>query len=115
MKITIKGVGLELYKDTKEYVEDKIIKIVKKYFNDSSTHVDVAVKDINGPKGGVDKQIDVILGIAGEKKPVKISERDVHVWEAIDKAGDKVNKVLRRIKDKLQDKHKKIPHNYDKC
>jgi ribosomal subunit interface protein len=85
----------------KSYIEEKIVSKVAKYFDDPSTVIDITLEDINGPKGGIDKQINIVVDIKGESKPIKITQKDVYVKESIDKAAERLEKVLRRQKDKI--------------
>jgi len=101
LRYNIKSHGVDLDDDMKEHVEKKIIAGVGKYFDDPSTIVDVNVRDINGPKGGIDKEVDIVITIKGEKNPIKITECDQYVHEAINKSSDRLEKLLRRHKDKL--------------
>lgn len=101
LRYNIKSIGIDLEDNDKDLIEEKIVKNVGKYFDDPSTVVDVVVRDINGPKGGVDKEVDVVITIKGDKNPIKITERDVAVVEAINKSSDRVEKILRRHKDKI--------------
>lgn len=101
LRYNIKSKGINLTTDDKTYVEEKIIKIIGRYFDDPSTVVDVNIRDINGPKGGIDKEVDVVLAIKGDKHSIKITERDAYVREAIDKSSERLEKLLRRYKDKM--------------
>lgn len=88
------------------YIEEKIVKVLGRYFDDPSTVMDINVRDINGPKGGIDKEVDIVATIKGDKRPIKITERDMYVKEAIDKASDRFEKLLRRYKDKIIKSHR---------
>lgn len=101
LRYNIKAIGLELEAKDKILIEEKIVSTIGKYFDDPSTIVDVNVRDINGPKGGIDKEVDVVITIKGDKNPIKIAERDARVAEAINKVSDRVEKTLRRHKDKI--------------
>lgn len=111
LRYNIKSKGIKLDEKDKQYIEEKIITGVGKYFDDSSTIVDVSVRDTNGPKGGVDKEINIVITLKDDKNPIKITEQDVHVNEAIDKAADRVEKVLRRMKKKFV-KSGRYPRKY---
>lgn len=111
LRYNIKSKGLTLTNDDKKYVEEKIIKKVSRYFDDPSTVMDINIRDINGPKGGIDKEVDIVITIKGDKKPIKITERDMYVREAIDKSSERLEKLLRRYKDKLIKKDR-IPRKY---
>jgi len=107
MKITIKSQNLEINDSDRNYIEEKIIPAIKTYFDDPSTTVDVIAKDINGPKGGIDKEINVIITIAYEKNPIKVSVVGQFIPEAADIAAAKIENILRKIKEKRIDNNRK--------
>lgn len=99
MKVTIKGLGIKLTDAVKEYCQTKLVDVVGKYFDDESTALDIIVRDINGPKGGVDKEVSVIATVANQKNPIKVSEIAQFEQEAIDRCSAKLDQRLRKIKD----------------
>ncbi len=111
LRYNLKSKGLEFSDVDKKLVEEKIINVIRKYFDDTSTVVDISARDTNGPKGGIDKEIDVVITIKGDKNPIKITERDEYITEAINKSADRVEKILRRQKDKIV-KAGRFPRKY---
>jgi putative sigma-54 modulation protein len=57
--------------------------------------VSVHLADVNGPRGGVDKQCRVTVELAGLGR-VMIEDLDVSLNAAIDRAADRVGRAVRR-------------------
>jgi putative sigma-54 modulation protein len=55
MDITVSGHGLRFDSDTESFVRTRIQAALQR-FEEQVVAVDVFLKDINGPKGGIDKQ-----------------------------------------------------------
>lgn len=57
--------------------------------------VQVRLSDINGPRGGEDKQCVFLVELVGSP-PVVIRERDADAYVVIDRAADRVDRALAR-------------------
>lgn len=55
----------------------------------------IYVADVNGPRGGVDKQCRILLEVAPSGSLV-LEETDVRLPEAVDRAADRLRRCLRR-------------------
>ena len=55
----------------------------------------IYVADVNGPRGGVDKQCRILLEIAPSGSLV-VEETDVRLHEAMDRAADRLRRCVRR-------------------
>ena len=55
----------------------------------------IYVADINGPRGGVDKQCRILLDVAPSGSLV-VEETDVRLYEAMDRAADRIKRCVRR-------------------
>lgn len=104
MKCKIDFQNINSDQKIKDYINGKIITEVAKFYDDPTTTVDVVLKDINGPKGGIDKEVNTVITIAKQASPIKITEVKREIFEAIDLTKDRINKILRRLKEKNLDK-----------
>lgn len=55
----------------------------------------IDVEDLNGPRGGVDKQCRILAEVVPSGRLV-IEETDVHIYEALDQAADRLKRCVRR-------------------
>ncbi|NVB81926.1 MAG: HPF/RaiA family ribosome-associated protein [Kofleriaceae bacterium] len=67
----------------------------------------IRFEDINGPRGGVDKECRIKLVLTG-RPSVQASERDSELEPAFDRASHKLNSALTRAQGKLQRRPMKL-------
>jgi putative sigma-54 modulation protein len=99
MKAIIKGRHMTLTDDLKAYVEAKIERPAARCMDGPSLTLEVELSDLFGPKGGYDKQCDVILALP-LGNVLRIEEVQVDLYAAIDAAGDRLVRALERYKGK---------------
>lgn len=79
---------------------------------DSIHNASITIRDINGPKGGVDKECLVVIKPCGLKKIV-ISEQSANLKKAIDRAISRANqsliKGLKKSQSALKRKNMMVP------
>ena len=61
------------------------------------------LEDINGPKGGIDKQCRVLVNLKGGKT-LKIEDVDADITVAVNRAADRLGHVISREIDKRREK-----------
>ncbi len=61
--------------------------------NDAIQTTSLTVSDINGPKGGIDKECTIVIKAAGIK-PIVICEQQSKLHNAIDRCISRANQVL---------------------
>jgi putative sigma-54 modulation protein len=100
MNVTIVGRNVELTESMKDHIS-KVVSEVEKY-NLGILHSIVTVEK--------DKRdfftVEIIMNIP-EKGTAVVHYRDKDMYAALDKAKDKLEKLLRRYHDKITDHHKK--------
>ena len=106
MKVIIRGVHLTLNDDLKAYVEKRLARVIERFADDEAAELEVMLKDINGPKGGVDKECSVTLRMPGSAG-IHITETTEDIYQSIDLAEDRLVKAARREIDK-----KRLPTNH---
>lgn len=75
-------------------------------FGDWLTRVEVFVKDVNGPKGGVDKHCRMEARPRGVD-PVTIEHQDEDAYACASRAADKLEKVLERRRGQMNARDKR--------
>jgi len=99
MRTIIKGRHLELNDSLKAYVEAKIRRPAAKWFDAPSVRLEVELSNLFGPKGGNDKQCEVIMTLP-RGHILRIEEVGDDLYAAIDAAGDRLWRALERYKGK---------------
>lgn len=61
----------------------------------------VRLSDLNGPKGGVDKQCRVAIRLDGTKRTIVIEHTDQSAVAAIDRAAERAARAVARALDSL--------------
>jgi ribosomal subunit interface protein len=99
MRAIVKGRHIALNDDLKAYVEAKIQRPASKYFDRPSVILEVELADLFGPKGGQDKQCEVIMALP-RGNLLRIEEVSDEIYAAIDAASDRLVRCLERYKGK---------------
>lgn len=99
MRAAIKGRQLTLDDHLKTYVVEKIERPAAKYFDAPSVTLEVELSNLYGPKGGNDKQCDVLMGLP-KGTVLRIEEVSDDLYKAIDRAADRLLRALDRYKGK---------------
>lgn len=102
MKFTIYSHPFELTSGIENYIRKKLEKTLSK--SPALTEVSVTVSDINGPRGGEDKECKLQFSIAGKGRFV-IKDTKSDLYHAIDSAAHRARHTIskvnsRRSKDK---------------
>lgn len=63
--------------------------------------IGIYIEDINGPRGGVDKQCRCVLQLRG-LPPVVIRDRDVNLHALVHRVAARAAEALRRKKDRIK-------------
>lgn len=104
MKVLLRGVHLTLTGPMREYLQEHLVRHIERYADDEAAEVDIALVDINGPKGGVDKECRVTVRMPNFA-PVHVTETAETLFHAIDAARDRMERSLRRAVEKRRDVH----------
>lgn len=78
---------------------------VDRRFGDWLTRTEVFVKDVNGPKGGVDKHSRFEARPRGVD-PIVIEHQDEDPYTCVSRGADKLEKALERRRGKLEERER---------
>lgn len=104
MQINISGLHIELGKALQDYVKEKLVKKVQKYF-DHPTRADVKFAK-HGNRFHVEILVNDGTG-TGEKSLSKVHFDGTDVYKTFDSCLEKLARQLNKYKDKLQDLHRR--------
>ena len=101
MNIIVKVRHTEVPTEMKEYAREKIGKRLTHYLgvNDEPITCEIEFDDERGPKEGLDKRVDVTIGLPHQHLPIHIEENDATFQEAIDRVVDRLNQSLEKYKE----------------
>lgn len=79
---------------------------LERRFGDWLTRTEVFIKDVNGPKGGVDKHCRLEARPRGTE-PVVIDHQDEDAYTCVTRAAEKLGKALQRRRGQLAARDKR--------
>ena len=88
----------------------KQLKELSPRFDRIVRHLIISAKDINGPRGGVDKEC-IIFGYLNSGKSVRISARSSDLYQAVDLVVEKAKVRLASLKDYAVSQRRPVPRN----
>ena len=106
MKIIVSGKQLKITDAIKNYTEEKISKIFK--YTDAITEVDVVLTVEQKKSEGEVHKADGLVYASGTK--IKIEARDTDLYAAIDELSERLERQVRKYKEKQKDHNKKGSH-----
>jgi putative sigma-54 modulation protein len=102
MQVEIRGQKLYVDQATKEHVQRQM-EFALGQFNSWITRATVHLEDVNGAKGGIDKQCRILVNFKGGKT-IKIQDLDADMIVAINRAADRLGQAVAREVDRRRDK-----------
>lgn len=100
MEIRIVDGRIKLSDAQHDYIMAKVGAAVGR-LKDATCMVDVRLTDLNGPKGGVDKQCSIVVTPPGQAT-VRVSEQATEYYAAIDAAAATLKTSLARILERTK-------------
>ncbi len=94
MNITATAQGFDLSTSIDSFVRDELQAALGR-FNEGIVSVDVFMKDINGPKGGVDKQVLTRIQLRN-RRSIATETAHTDLYAAIKNCAKKSKRVVRR-------------------
>ena len=103
MKIIVSGKQLKITDAIKNYTEEKISKIFK--YTDAITEVDVVLTVEQKKSEGEVHKADGLVYASGKK--IKIEARNTDLYAAIDELSERLERQVRKYKERQKDYNKK--------
>ena len=94
MRIGINFRGIALTEAIRQYAHLRLATALGRY-RQALRSVRLSLTDINGPRGGVDKQCLIEVSVPA-LIPIVVRERDADLYVAIDRAADRVDRAVAR-------------------
>jgi putative sigma-54 modulation protein len=98
MKVIIQGKHLRLSAGLKNYARDHVVEPLNRFYDNEAAELRVEIGDVNGTKGGVDKECHLTLHMPGART-IQIEETTPDPYASIDAAADR---LVRAAKKELQ-------------
>jgi putative sigma-54 modulation protein len=110
MKVLIRGVHVSLTQGLKDHVQAHLVDPILSFYDNEAAEIDVQLADMNGPKGGEDKECRVTLHIPGSAA-VHVQEATDDLYKSVDLARDRLEKALKReLEKRRQQSGHPVPH-----
>jgi putative sigma-54 modulation protein len=101
MSLYIRSKNLRLSEKTREHFRFRLMSILDR-FGHRIQDVDASLSDLNGPKGGVDKQCRVVVRLRPNGK-VTIQETESNIFTAFARALDRAKHAVGRTLERRHD------------
>lgn len=108
MEFIIKARNIELNGGLKERAEKKIKSKIAKYF-DRLIKIEVELKFEKNPKINKNNIVEVTVFTGGEI--IRIKEAGQDMFEAIDRVSNKLERQIKRFRDKMIERGRKTPNS----
>ncbi len=109
MKIDIQARGFALTEALRQHCERRL-RFAIGTSGSRLNGISVRLRDVNGPKGGVDKRCTIRAALPGTT-PVFITQDETDVYAAIDRAADRAARTLSRQLKRSRDDRRSLPAN----
>ncbi|GAA5315534.1 MAG: hypothetical protein AseanaTS_07390 [Candidatus Pelagadaptatus aseana] len=102
MLVKIHARGLSLSENLKRYTESKI-RMALGIYGDRIKRADIFLKDINGPRGGMDMDCKITIRPDGQPA-ITVQKTTADMYDAINVCSQKIKRAARRRFDRLLQK-----------
>lgn len=103
MKVLMRGVHLSLTDGLKSYLQEHLVDHIERLCDDQeASEIDISLVDINGPKGGIDKECRVTVRLPG-LSAIHVTETAETLHGAIDMSRDRLENALKRTLERRRD------------
>ncbi len=101
MRTDIRGYHLTISDALRTHIERRLHFALSR-FGARILHVTVQLEDVNGPRGGVDKQCRIVVALAGAGH-LRVEVLDSEYMSAVDRAADRIQRVVAREFEQQRD------------
>jgi putative sigma-54 modulation protein len=107
MRLQVSGSNVKLDESLLDHV-DRRFRFALDRLESEVSSVLIKLGDVNGPKGGVDKQCKVLVKLASGGNLV-LRERSEDVYQSVSRASDRVKRLVRRRIDRRKSRRRRAP------
>ena len=101
MRIHVRSRGFELTNALRAHAERRLLFALGR-FGRRLQSVMLRVDDVNGPRGGPDKRVQIAARLAPSGE-VRVEDRDGNLCVAIDRAADRLDRAVTREMERRRD------------
>src|SRR5438309_10648744 len=98
MKVIIQGKQMRLTSGLKNYAHEHVVEALNRFYDNEAAELRVELGDVNGTKGGVDKECHLTLHMPGART-IQIENTTPDPYASMDAASDR---MVREAKKELQ-------------
>jgi putative sigma-54 modulation protein len=102
MKLQLHGVHITLTDALKERVDAQLFLPLQHLVDNDAAELEVHLCDVNGPKGGLDKECRVTLRVPG-RPAVHVTERSEDLHKCIQVTHDRLSVMAKRVLERRRD------------
>ncbi len=107
MKVIVKGVHLKVSPRLREFVEAHLAEPIGTFYDSEAAELQVHLVDINGPKGGEDKECRVTVFMPGFS-PIHVVEATDNIYKSVALVRERVERLAKKELGRLR-KHSGHP------
>jgi len=98
MRLEIRSRGIEVTAAMRDHLARRLGFALGR-FGDRVTRVTARMADANGPRGGVDKQVRLSVGVRAGGNVV-VEDADADLYAAIDRGAERAGRAVARVLDR---------------
>jgi putative sigma-54 modulation protein len=98
MKLIVQGKQMRVSEGLRRYAEEHVLMPLRRFYDNEAAELRVELGDVNGSKGGVDKECHLTLHMPGART-IQIEEATPDPYASMDAAADR---LVRAAKKELQ-------------
>jgi ribosomal subunit interface protein len=111
MKIIIQGKHLRLSQGLKNYAQEHVVEPLQRFYDNEAAELRIELGDVNGSKGGVDKECHLTLRMPGTKA-IQIEETTPDPYASLDAAAERLVRSAKKELSRMRrpaGRHKEHP------
>jgi len=111
MKVIIQGKQLRLSRGLKSYAQKHVVGPLNRFYDNEAAELRVELGDVNGSKGGVDKECHLTLHMPGART-IQIEETTPDPYASMDSARDRLVRAAKKELERMRRpsrRHKEHP------
>lgn len=95
MLLEIRHVNLPVSDALQEFTQRRVARALRP-FQSNVSRVDVRIRDVNGPRGGIDKRCRVTVELAAVKQKVVVESKSADAYAAVQRACARLSEAVSR-------------------